>query len=134
MRLTGLPAYGDSAWNGKPAAIMGASIGTIGTARAQDHLCQIMVFLNMFPVNQPEVMIGNASARFDANGNLTDEATKEVIRKLLQSLVDWTIAANGPTNCNRTCAGLMTLLSATVISTIRSFLPMAHNMLTGDEE
>jgi chromate reductase, NAD(P)H dehydrogenase (quinone) len=41
--------YGDSAWSGKPAAIMGASPGTIGTARAQYHLRQIMVFLNMFP-------------------------------------------------------------------------------------
>ena len=82
--------YGDSAWNGKPAAIMGASIGAIGTARAQYHLRQMMVFLNMFPVNQPEVMIANASQRFAAQGNLTDEATKNFIRQLLQSLVDWT--------------------------------------------
>lgn len=82
--------YGDSAWNGKPAAIMGASIGTIGTARAQYHLRQMMVFLNMFPINQPEVMIGNASERFDADGNLTDDATKEFIRQLLQNLVEWT--------------------------------------------
>lgn len=82
--------YGDSAWNGKPAAIMGASVGAIGTARAQYHLRQMMVFLNMFPVNQPEVMIANASQRFDAHGNLTDEATKNFIRQLLQSLVDWT--------------------------------------------
>ena len=82
--------YGDSAWNGKPAAIMGASVGAIGTARAQYHLRQMMVFLNMFPINQPEVMIGNASERFDADGNLTHEATKDFIRQLLQSLVDWT--------------------------------------------
>jgi len=82
--------YGDSAWNGKPAAIMGATVGTIGTARAQYHLRQMMVFLNMFPVNQPEVMIANASERFDADGNLTDEATKNFIRQLLQALVDWT--------------------------------------------
>ena len=82
--------YGDSAWYGKPAAIMGASIGAIGTARAQYHLRQMFVFLNMFPINQPEVMIGNASARFDADGNLTDDTTKEFIRQLLQSLVNWT--------------------------------------------
>ena len=81
--------YGDSAWNGKPAAIMGASVGAVGTARAQYHLRQMMVFLNMFPVNQPEVMIGNASERFDAQGNLTDEASKGFIRQLLQNLVDW---------------------------------------------
>ena len=82
--------YGDSAWNGKPAAIMGASIGALGTVRAQYHLRQMFVFLNMFPINQPEVMIGNASARFDSQGNLTDEATKELIRQLLQNLVEWT--------------------------------------------
>ena len=82
--------YGDSAWNGKPAAIMGASIGSIGTARAQYHLRQMFVFLNMFPVNQPEVMIGNASERFDADGNLTDETSKDLIRQLLQELVKWT--------------------------------------------
>ena len=82
--------YGDSAWSGKPAAIMGASIGTIGTARAQYHLRQIFVFLNIFPINQPEVMIGNAAERFDPQGNLTDEKTKEYIRELLQSLAEWT--------------------------------------------
>jgi chromate reductase len=82
--------YGDSAWNGKPAAIMGASIGTIGTARAQCHLRQMFVFLNMHAINQPEVMIGNAAERLDSGGDLTDEATKEFLRKLLQNLVDWT--------------------------------------------
>jgi chromate reductase, NAD(P)H dehydrogenase (quinone) len=82
--------YGDSAWSGKPVAIMGASIGTIGTARAQYHLRQMFVFLNVFPINQPEVMIGNAAERFDAQGNLTDETTKDFIRQLLRNLVDWT--------------------------------------------
>jgi chromate reductase len=82
--------YGESAWNGKPAAIMGASIGGIATARAQYHLRQIMVFLNMFPLNQPEVMIGNAAERFDAQGNLTDDTTKENMRKLLENLVQGT--------------------------------------------
>lgn len=82
--------YGDSAWNGKPAAIMGASIGAIATARAQYHLRQMMVFLNMFPINQPEVMIGNAQDRFDAEGNLTDDPTKQFISLLLQNLVEWT--------------------------------------------
>jgi chromate reductase len=81
--------YGDSAWSGKPAAIMGASVGTIGTARAQYHLRQVFVFLNMFPLNQPEVMIGHAAERFDAEGNLTDEPTKDFIRQLLQNLVAW---------------------------------------------
>ena len=82
--------YGDSAWDGKPAAIMGASSGVIGTARMQYHLRQIMVFLNMYPLNTPEVMIGKAAEKFDADGNLTDDKTKEYIKRMLQSLVDWT--------------------------------------------
>jgi chromate reductase, NAD(P)H dehydrogenase (quinone) len=88
--------YGDSAWNGKPAAIMGASVGAIATARAQYDLRKMMVFLNMFPVNQPEVMIGNASEKFDEQGNLTDETTKDFIRQLLQNLVDWTRLISEP--------------------------------------
>ena len=82
--------YGDNAWSGKPAAIMGASPGMLGTARAQNHLRQIFVSLNVLPLNQPEVMISNADERFDAQGNLTDEKTKDHIRKLLQALADWT--------------------------------------------
>jgi chromate reductase len=78
--------YGDSAWAGKPVAIMGASVGVIGTARAQYHLRQTFVFLDMDPVNQPEVMI-NATQSLDGQGNLTDDKTKELIVKLLQKLV-----------------------------------------------
>jgi len=82
--------YGDNVWADKPAAIMGASIGRLGTARAQYHLRQMFVFLNVHPVNQPEVMIGNAADHFDSQGNLTDETTKDLIRRLLGSLVSWT--------------------------------------------
>jgi chromate reductase len=82
--------HGDSAWDGKPAAIMGASTGAIGTARAQNHLRQIVVYLNMFPINQPEVLISHAMDRFDQEGSLTDAATRERIIGLLQNLMDWT--------------------------------------------
>ena len=82
--------YGDNAWWGKPAAVMGASISSLGTARAQYHLRQVMVYLNMFPLNQPEVMIGAANERFDTLGKLTDEETREYVGLLLQNLVDWT--------------------------------------------
>ncbi len=81
--------YGDNAWDGKPVAVMGASIGNVGTARAQYHLRQVFVFLNMHPINQPEVMIGNAAERFDAEGNLVDENTRKHIRRLLEALVSW---------------------------------------------
>jgi chromate reductase len=82
--------YGDSAWDGKPALIMGASPGAVGTARMQYHLRQMMVFLNMFPLNRPEVMISNCAEKFDANGNLTDEATKDHIHKALTALIEET--------------------------------------------
>ena len=87
--------YGDNAWDSKPAAVMGASIGSLGTARAQYHLRQIFVFLNMHPVNQPEVMISSAAKRFDSQGNLTDPDTREFIRRLLESLVLWTKRLRG---------------------------------------
>ena len=82
--------YGDSAWEGKPVAVMGASVGMLGTARAQYHLRQVFVFLNMHPLNRPEVMIAQANQRFDAQGNLTDQNTREHIRKLLVALANWT--------------------------------------------
>lgn len=82
--------YGDSAWAGKPVAVMGASVGVLGTARAQYHLRQMFVFLNMYPVNQPEVMIGSAAKRFDESGNLTDETSRKLIQQLLTELVNWT--------------------------------------------
>jgi chromate reductase, NAD(P)H dehydrogenase (quinone) len=90
--------YGDSAWSGKPAAIMGASVGSIATARAQYHLRQIFVFLNIFPINQPEVMISNAAERFDNEGNLTDEKTRELIGQLMENLVNWTCRIGQPSS------------------------------------
>jgi chromate reductase len=82
--------YGDNAWQGKPVAVMGASVGPLGTSRAQYHLRQVFVFLDMLPLNKPEVMIGNAAQRFDLAGNLIDEDTRKHIRGLLESLVAWT--------------------------------------------
>jgi chromate reductase len=80
--------YGDSAWKGKPAAIMGASAGVLGTARAQYHLRQTLVFLDMPTVNQPEVMIAAAASKFDPAGNLTDETAKKLISQLLVNLCE----------------------------------------------
>ena len=82
--------YGDNAWQGKPVAVMGASVGILGSARAQYHLRQCFVFLNMYPVNQPEVLIASAAQRFNERGELTDETSRELIRKLLAELVAWT--------------------------------------------
>jgi chromate reductase, NAD(P)H dehydrogenase (quinone) len=81
----------DQPFNDKPVAIMGASPGVSGTARAQYHLRQACVFLNMHLVNKPEVMIGGAAAKFDAELRLTDETTRGFIRDLLTSLAAWTL-------------------------------------------
>ncbi len=82
--------YGQSAWKRKPAAIMGASIGAIGTARAQYHLRQMMVFLDMPVVTQPEVMIASAAKRFNDQGELTDETSRKLIVQLFEALIDLT--------------------------------------------
>jgi chromate reductase len=79
--------YGDSAWNGKTVALMGASVGLFGSARAQYHLRQSFIFLNMDAVLQPEVAIGNAAQRFDEQGMLTDDKAKELIGQLLKNLL-----------------------------------------------
>jgi len=76
---------------GKPLAIMSASIGKLGGARAQYHLRQTFVTLNMHPVNRPEVMLSDASNNVDENGNLTNKQTMDLIKQLLQALVAWTI-------------------------------------------
>jgi chromate reductase len=80
----------DPPLNGKPVAMMGASTGNFGTARAQMHLRQVCVFCNMFPLNKPEVLLMRAREKFDADGRLTDESARGFIRDLLLALVDWT--------------------------------------------
>lgn len=82
--------YGDNAFAHKPVAIMGASPGMIGTARAKYHLRQCFVFLSCFALNQPEVMVSFAREKIDKDGKLTDQKTKELIGQLLESLVTWT--------------------------------------------
>ena len=82
--------YGDNAFDGKPVAVMGASIGTLGTARAQYDLRRSFVFLNMLPLNQPEVMVAFAQDKVDSNGRVTDEKTRKRIKELLENLVSWT--------------------------------------------
>lgn len=83
--------YGDNAWEGKPVGIMSASGGMLGGARAQYQLRQVFVFLNMHPLNRPEVIIPSIQEKVDARGVVTDEHTKEKIAELLDSLAKWTL-------------------------------------------
>jgi NADPH-dependent FMN reductase len=84
--------------------LMGASVGSLGTVRAQYHLRQILVTLNMPVVNQPEVMIGNAAQRFDQHGRLTDEPTRQFIQKLLGALLQ--LAKSPPGEQTPGCLGI----------------------------
>ena len=74
----------------KPVAIMGASPGALGTARAQYDLRRMCVYLDAHLLNKPEVMIGAAHTRFDADGRLTDQATRTFVASLVTALRDWT--------------------------------------------
>ena len=73
-------------FDGKVVAIMGASPGPVGTARMQYDLRKVLVFMNSFTVNKPEVFISFAQNKFNAQGELTDEATAKFVGDLLVSL------------------------------------------------
>jgi chromate reductase, NAD(P)H dehydrogenase (quinone) len=87
--------YGDNAFEHKPVAIVGASIGMTGSARAQYHLRQCFVFLTCFALNQPEVMVPFAQEKIDKDGKVTDQKTRKKIGELLESLVAWTKRLKG---------------------------------------
>lgn len=87
--------YGDNAFEHKPVAMMGASVGMGGSARAQYHLRQCFVFLTCFALNQPEVMVPFAQEKIDKEGRVTDQKTREKIGELLESLVAWTRRLKG---------------------------------------
>ncbi len=75
-----------SVWNRKPAGLMSASVGMMGGVRAQLDLRHAMVFLNMFPINRPEVIVPFAAQKFDANGRLTDETVRKFVADHLAEL------------------------------------------------
>ena len=81
--------YGQSAWNGKPGAVMSVSPGAIGGFGANHHLRQSLVFLNVLTMQQPEAYIGNAANLFDEKGNLANDSTREFITKFMQAFAEW---------------------------------------------
>lgn len=78
-------------FDGKTAAIIGASGGALGTARSQRDLRWIMSGLNVYVVNLPHVYIGGAAQKFDAAGKLTDQPTRDFVKQLLENLRDLTV-------------------------------------------
>lgn len=79
-----------SVLKGKPAAILGASAGPFGTARAQLALRQTLASTGALVLSRPEVFVTHARDKFDADGRLTDEPTREHVEKLVRALAEWT--------------------------------------------
>jgi chromate reductase len=80
-----------SVLKGKPTAIFGASTGVTGTARAQSQLRLSFVFTETPALLQPEILVYRAAEKFDAEGRLVDEKTREFVGRLLLALADWTL-------------------------------------------
>lgn len=80
---------------GKPLGIVGASSGNYGTARSQYDLRKIAVSANMLPFSKPEVLITRSAEKFDAEGNLTDAATRTLLQQHLEALAAWTRRLRG---------------------------------------
>jgi chromate reductase len=76
--------YGKNAWAGKPPGIIGASVGMIGSALAQQHLRNSLAYLDVPVMGQPEVFIYFTAGLIDAEGNISNDG----VRKFLQSFVD----------------------------------------------
>lgn len=88
--------YGHSAWNGKPGAVVSASIGAIGGFGANHHLRQSLVFLNVPTLTQPEVYLGSVDKSLDQNGKVTDERTRALLANFMQTYAAW-VRANAST-------------------------------------
>lgn len=82
--------YGNNSFDNKPGAIMGGSMGNVASARAQYHLRQTFVFLNIHAINRPEVLVPAIQEKVDANGVVTDRHTRDKIKELLEALVSFT--------------------------------------------
>jgi chromate reductase len=85
--------YGQSAWNGKPGAVVSASPSSIGGFGANHHLRQSLVFLNVPAMAQPEVYLGGADKLFDAQGKLANDGTRKFLQDFMHAFGAW-IAAN----------------------------------------
>jgi chromate reductase len=72
--------YRQSAWHGKPAGVIGASIGAAGSSMAQQHLRNVLAYLDMPTLGQPEAFIYIKEGFFDAQGNIANPDTKQFLQ------------------------------------------------------
>lgn len=81
--------YGQSAWSGKPAGVIGVSIGQAGTAMAQQHLRNVLTYLDMPTLQQPEVFLQARDGFFDAGGGIASPDTKKLVQGWLDRYLAW---------------------------------------------
>jgi chromate reductase len=81
--------YGQGAWNGKPAGIVSVSRGALGAFGANHHLRQMLVFLDVAAMQQPEAYVGRAADLFDENDVMTVESTKDFLRDFMTAFAGW---------------------------------------------
>jgi chromate reductase len=80
--------YGKNAWDGKPAGVIGTSLGPIGSALAQQHLRNILAYLNVPTLGQPEAFVHSKDGLYDAAGNI-GEASREFLQGWVNNYVAW---------------------------------------------
>ena len=81
--------YGQSAWNGKPGAVISASPGASGAFGANHHLRQSLVFLNVPAMQQPEAYVGGVDKIFDASGKIIVDSTRKFLEQFMASFAHW---------------------------------------------
>ncbi len=81
--------YGQSAWGGKPAGVLGVSVGAIGTALAQQHLRNVLAYLDVPTLGAPEVFLQAKDDLFDDKGHIGNEATKKFLQGWMDKYVAW---------------------------------------------
>jgi chromate reductase len=81
--------YGQSAWKGKPAGVLGASIGAPGTSMAQQHLRNILAYLDVPTLGQPEVFLHVKDGFFDQNGDIADADSKKFLQGWMDRYIAW---------------------------------------------
>ena len=80
--------YGQNAWAGKPAGVLGISVGTIGTALAQQHLRNVLAYLDVPTMGQPEVFLQNREGMFNADGSI-GEASQAFLQGWMDNFINW---------------------------------------------
>ena len=89
--------YGQSAWVGKPAGVIGASIGSIGTAMSQQHLRNMLAYLDVPTMGQPEAFIHVKDGFFDADGNVASEGSRKFLQGWMDRYAEWVRTHAGET-------------------------------------